>query len=131
MIRSCPFSFLQACLIKDPKQRPSAEQLLRHEWITRHDAGEVLLSQAQLQAGTAGVARTLLLAAWDSYGPVMAAAAKSLRSLVSWVSSAINRKAAIQAANLPGNATSQPHDIYVKGSLPVAMGRKAPVDDQD
>ena len=41
----------QACLTKDPAKRPSAEELLQHEWITRHEAGETLPSLAEIQAG--------------------------------------------------------------------------------
>ncbi len=35
---------MQACLIKDPEKRPSAEQLLQHEWLIK-----------QVQAEAAGV----------------------------------------------------------------------------
>ncbi|KAL6745626.1 kinase-like domain-containing protein, partial [Haematococcus lacustris] len=42
-------AFMQACLIKDPAQRPSASQLLQHEWLVRLGAGETLPSCRQLQ----------------------------------------------------------------------------------
>ena len=35
---------MQACLMKDPEKRPSAEQLLQHEWLVK-----------QVQAEAAGV----------------------------------------------------------------------------
>ena len=31
---------MQACLVKDPKARPSAEQLLQHEWLVKEVQAE-------------------------------------------------------------------------------------------
>jgi len=42
-------SFIQACLTKDPEQRPSAKMLLEHPWLVRSCAGEVLQSQRALR----------------------------------------------------------------------------------
>ena len=36
--------WVQACLTKNPKERPSAEELLHHDWLVR-----------QLEADTAGI----------------------------------------------------------------------------
>ena len=41
---------MQACLIKDPEKRPSAEQLLQHEWLVK-----------QVQAEAAGVPEVSLV----------------------------------------------------------------------
>eukprot|EP00798_Chlamydomonas_sp_ICE-L_P013099 gene13099-3633_t len=40
--------FIQLCLTKDPNERPSAQTLLTHPWITSHVRGEVLKSQKAL-----------------------------------------------------------------------------------
>ncbi|GAX84166.1 hypothetical protein CEUSTIGMA_g11589.t1 [Chlamydomonas eustigma] len=42
-------SFIQDCLIKDPENRPSCEDLLDHSWISKSARGEVLLSVRQLR----------------------------------------------------------------------------------
>ncbi len=41
---------MQACLTKDPEKRPSAEQLLQHDWLVK-----------QVQAEAAGVPEVSLL----------------------------------------------------------------------
>uniref|UniRef100_A0A7S0WKQ3 Protein kinase domain-containing protein n=1 Tax=Chlamydomonas leiostraca TaxID=1034604 RepID=A0A7S0WKQ3_9CHLO len=76
-------SFIQACLTKDPRQRPSAESLLQHEWITRHEAGETLLTQAEIAAQNPNAGKTNadgsavkrggLLGVWDSVSSVLPA----------------------------------------------------------
>eukprot|EP00775_Hariotina_reticulata_P006582 gene6582-6810_t len=42
--------FLQQALIKDPKQRPTAQQLLDHPWLARCLAGEPWRNPAELEA---------------------------------------------------------------------------------
>lgn len=42
--------FLQQCLTKDPKQRPTAEQLMQHPWLARCESGEPWRDQAEMEA---------------------------------------------------------------------------------
>jgi serine/threonine protein kinase len=59
-------SFMQDCLIKDPENRPSCEDLLDHAWITKSVKGEVLLSVRQLQEAQNALSQSTLEGNADS-----------------------------------------------------------------
>ncbi len=120
--RVCVCVYVQACLIKNPELRPTAEELLRHEWVIRHEAGEELQSQAALVSGKAASVPVTLLSTWEAGGGVLGLLARAVKTVTSVISPAV--AAAVQLTTLPGNAVSRPADLYRKGNLQAAMGKK-------
>lgn len=55
--------FLQQALTKDPRARPSAQQLLGHAWLARCEAGEPWRNPAELEVAR----RAAELATWSGW----------------------------------------------------------------
>ncbi len=120
-----PLPCAQMCLTKDPSSRPSVEELLSHEWITRHEAGEVLLSIAEIkrrQEETEANARAAGDAARRQAG-LLAQAWGNIQAATGWLAN--SRLAVLRALGLHtgevvpndgwrllGNAQARPQAVY-------------------
>eukprot|EP00877_Chromochloris_zofingiensis_P009079 jgi/Chrzof1/4424/Cz14g12180.t1 len=58
--------FMQQVLTKDPKQRPSAAELLSHPWLERNEKGEPWRDPDELAAALAAN-QSMLTTAWNSF----------------------------------------------------------------